>query len=363
MGFALGEARLSRPTYAGANMGDPSSSSTDFGWFGSSYGARYQHDQQDEQNHAHGSARPVAPATAVRPSRKNGDQQEHEKDNYSIGPCHHGAIRPSWTKGPRTIRSVDERPCTIEYIKEHTAGEPAGIGVLQRGMKAGNQVAAPRKGKLRTVGELEAWLALGLVSALQVLQITVKGNAPETNHHPQMSQQRNLLIEIRRTVREFRALGRIVGRRAPDHGADPAIVESHAVIPSHGIGLRSEAGVVKNGIQKISGAVSGKRTASAIRAVRTRSQSQYQHASLFVAKRGNRFSPVNPILIGTPLAGGDGFAVFAQTAATLTADDTLVEKCEWARIRGNRARTGRRQTGTSRRRSGVCSGEGAHTRL
>src|ERR1700753_3212825 len=97
--------------------------------------------------------------------------------------------------------------------------------------------------------------------------------------------------------------------------------------------------------------------------MRTRSQPEHQQAGILIAKRWNRLGPIDPILISTALAEGNCFAILAQAAATLTADDPLVEKSKRAGIRGNRARTGRRQAGVSSRRRGVCSGEGAHTKL
>src|ERR1700677_2787122 len=115
-------------------------------------------------------------------------------------------------------------------------------------MEAGKQITIAWQREFSTVGELEARLALGLVRALQVLQITVEGYATETDDYPQFGQQRDFLVQVRRTILQLGTLGRVVGRGTTDHRADPAILELHAVVARQGIGLRGKTGFVENGI-------------------------------------------------------------------------------------------------------------------
>ena len=137
--------------------------------------------------------------------------------------------------------------------------------------------------------------------------------------------------------------------------ADPAVLQSHAVAARDRVGLRGKTGIVENGIQKVAGAVAGKGPAGPVGTVRARSQAQDQQTGLLVAKRRNWLGPVNPVPVGTALAGGDLFAILPQAAAALTADDFLVEENQRTEIGGGRARIGRRHTRASSRRTGVRS--------
>lgn len=125
----------------------------------------------------------------------------------------------------------------VEDFKEHAAGEFSSIGILQRWVIAGDQEPASRQRVFGTVRELEARFAFTLASTRQVLQITVEGDSPEADYDAQIGEQRDLLVEMRRAVRQFRPLGRVIRRSAADDGTDPAILEFHAVATSHRIWL------------------------------------------------------------------------------------------------------------------------------
>jgi hypothetical protein len=62
-------------------------------------------------------------------------------------------------------------------------------------------------------------------------------------------------------------------------------------------------------------------------------------------------------------AGGDAFAVLPQAATTLTANDFLVKENERIEMGCGRAWIGLGHAAAAKRRTGVRSGDGAHTRL
>ena len=95
---------------------------------------------------------------------------------------------------------VSETTSSLEDIEEHTARQLAGIGVLERGMEAGDQIATAGKGVFGAMGELERRFAFTPVGPHQVLHIAVEGDPAEADNHAQISQQGDLPIKVRRAV-------------------------------------------------------------------------------------------------------------------------------------------------------------------
>jgi hypothetical protein len=132
---------------------------------------------------------------------------------------------PSSAKRVRRLRCTNQNARPLEDVQKHPAGELSGICVLQRRMEAGNQDTASRKAVFGTVRELEARFALSLSRTREVFQIAVKRDAPEADHHPQIAQQPDLLIEMGGAIRQLGALGGVVGWSTANNGANPAILQ------------------------------------------------------------------------------------------------------------------------------------------
>lgn len=159
-----------------------------------------------------------------------------------------------------------------------------------------------------------------------VCEQPVKGDSPQADHHAQLCEQHHFQVEPRRAATQFFGRRFIARRRTPSNGSNPETVEGHAIAARSRFGLRCKSRSVQNRIQKIAGAVAGKRPSGAIRAVCTRRQPQRQNPRLRIAKRRHGTAPVLPIGIGAAAFCGNLRAVRPQPRAKFAGDDARIQR-------------------------------------
>jgi hypothetical protein len=93
---------------------------------------------------------------------------------------------------------------------------------------------------------------------------------------------------------------------------------------------------MQNGVHEVAGAISGKRTASAVSPVGSRGEAQDEDAGARVSKAWHRTCPVGLVLVGTALRLTNAFAVAAKARAALAGDDRFVNPKQrgWERFGG-----------------------------
>ena len=151
---------------------------------------------------------------------------------------------------------------------------------------------------------------------LQVIQISVKANAPEGDNNAKILQAGQLAIQKGSAGRQFFRQG-LVGRwSAADRGGNVGVAQYEPIIAMSSVGLGGKTCAMKDGIHKVSGSIAGKRAARAVRAVRARRQTKDQDASIGIAKSGDRFAPVLPAPIGAAFIARDLLAINYQARTT-----------------------------------------------
>src|SRR5207237_371516 len=132
-------------------------------------------------------------------------------------------------------------------------------------------------------------------------------------------------IEKMSAIGDFLRCRSVAGRSTPDCGSDVGVSKLHSVIATDSHRLRGEACLVQHRIHKVSRAVAGKRTASAIRSMSSWSQSQDENPRIPVAESRHRLGPILPIHVGPPLSAPNLFAVSDETRTEGATDDSVVQ--------------------------------------
>lgn len=92
--------------------------------------------------------------------------------------------------------------------------------------------------------------------------------------------------------------------------------------------MRSEAGVVEDGVHEVACAVAGEGAAGAVGAVGTGGEADDEDTGGGVAEAGDGPGPVGPIEIGAAFGLAQGGAIVAEPGAELAGDDLSREDVE-----------------------------------
>ena len=153
----------------------------------------------------------------------------------------------------------------------------------------------------------------------------VQGDSSQADNHLHPRQQSQLRVQPRRAVAQFLWRRFVPRRSASRRRRNPHIVQLQTVVAARCNGLRGKARLIKNRIQKLAGAIAGKRPPRPIRAMRARRKPDHNHSRQRISERRNRLSPVLPLPPLPPLHPRNLSAVRAQPRAALAADDALVQ--------------------------------------
>lgn len=95
---------------------------------------------------------------------------------------------------------IREDTRALEDFEKHRSSELPCIRVLQGRMEGGNQVQSAEL-ILGAVREDGRGLRIDFPGTRQMPQVPVEGDAPKTHDDPQMTEQRNFLVQMTGTVR------------------------------------------------------------------------------------------------------------------------------------------------------------------
>jgi hypothetical protein len=110
-------------------------------------------------------------------------------------------------------------------------------------------------------------------------EVAVPGDLTQADDDLDPGQEGDFVGEVRRTGANLFGGGLVAGRSAVDDGADPDAAEAEAILKVCGVGLVGEAGVMKDRIEEVAGAVAGEDAAGTVAAVGSRSEAEGQDAS------------------------------------------------------------------------------------
>ena len=134
-------------------------------------------------------------------------------------------------------------------------------------------------------------------------------------------------------LRSSSGVGLLPGGAQRATARNPQPAQLHPVVARNRRGLRRKSSRVQHRIQKIARSVAREQPPCAIRAVRSRRQSQRHHARLRVAERRHGTAPVLPIGIGPPPHPRHLRAMRAQARAKLARNDARIQRCKSSRPR------------------------------
>ena len=140
-------------------------------------------------------------------------------------------------------------------------------------MVAAEQMFPIRQQVIRSVGKAKDRFSLDQALGEKVGKVTVKGDFAETDDDAEMLEMVNFRGEVRGTVANLLRGGFIAGRRAADNRGDPGVAQLQTIVARCALRLIGEAGLVKDGIHEVAGAISGKRPSSTVGSMRSWSQS------------------------------------------------------------------------------------------
>lgn len=203
-------------------------------------------------------------------------------------------------------------------------------------MVAAEQMDPIRKQVVGSVGKAKGGFSLDQTLGEEVGKVTVKSDFAETDDDAEMFELVHFGGEVRGTVADLLRGRLIAGRSAADNGGDPGVAQLQAVIARGALRLIGKAGLVKDGIHEVAGAISCKRPSGTVGSVGSWSQSEDEDAGTRVAEARNRPRPIDLILVGSALCLSYSFAVGAKARADLAGDDGLLnlEQGRWKRFWG-----------------------------
>src|SRR6266481_4284204 len=134
-----------------------------------------------------------------------------------------------------------------------------------------------------------------------MIEISVKSDSAEHDHDLDVLHQRQLAVEMARTICDLFRRGLVQRRRAADSSGNVCVFKDQAIVAMRRGCLRSEAGFVQHRIHEVSGAVAGKGPPRAVRSMSARRETEDQNTRIGVAEAGDWLGPVLPFEIGTTL--------------------------------------------------------------
>jgi hypothetical protein len=148
----------------------------------------------------------------------------------------------------------------------------------------------------------------------------------QRQHHPDIGQETELLLEVRATAIQLFRRGTVAGWRAPDGGRDIAIGQAQAIVATPGGRLVGPPETVKCLVKPDATGIPGEYAAGSIAAVRAGGKSNDQQPSSPVTEPGHRTSPI-PLRRERRLSHTrDCVTVVSQTGTEPTLDDPMIQR-------------------------------------
>src|SRR5581483_2013990 len=162
------------------------------------------------------------------------------------------------------------------------------------------------------VRELVLRLAGQKSSPLEVIQVSLKSNAPECHDHAEVRESLQLAVEKGSATFNFLGQGLVGGWCAANGRGDVRVPQLKPIATMGRRRLGGESGAMQHWIKKASRGVAGEGTSGAVRAMRSGRKPQDEHTRIRITKSRDRPSPVFPILIGAALFFSNFLTVLHQ---------------------------------------------------
>jgi len=231
--------------------------------------------------------------TGVGACRRQQDDRDHGwQDSTRL---YHGAEAIARRTPPDQQSGPGQFHGTPHHRVEHGLGEATGKGVLLAHVVRAEQLAAVGKRHLQAVSEPGSGPEAQLRSGRRVADPT------QNQDHLHPGQGPQLPLEERPTGATL-ARCRLVGRRgALDGCRDEDVVQDHAVVSTHGLGLAGQPRPVECSEQKVTGAVTREHAACPVGSMGGRRKAHNQDSAPVITEPGYRSTPVVVVSVCGPL--------------------------------------------------------------